>query len=74
MKQIIPESFAKVVYPNGRKGGIRGYSRKADRQRAITLMSKRGFNHFTCYKDNNTEFVLQYGYAEWAGSRTYINR
>lgn len=67
MVQIIAEC-GKTVLPNGRTGGVRGYHRACDREKAIIQLARRGFNYFVRFKEvNPASFALQYGWAEWVG-------
>jgi len=53
---------------------IRGYASRADRERAIKQLFRKGWNHFVCFRDVQSEFALQYGLALWAGNSPYILR
>jgi len=39
----------------------RGYKTPVDRERAIRLLKRYGYDHFVRYKDTNAEFALCYG-------------
>lgn len=53
---------------------IRGYASSADRERAIKQLFRKGYNHFVCFRDVQSEFALQYGLALWAGNYPYVCR
>jgi len=57
MKEIIPKSKL-------HNQGYRGYETTADRERAITMLKRQGFNHFVCYCDSKAEVALSYAIAE----------
>ena len=57
-----------------RRGGNRGYASPADRQRAVTELVKRGFDHFIFYKDTQSDFALSYGVKVWGKGSVYIDR
>jgi hypothetical protein len=42
------------------KLNIRGYKTSGDRKRAITMLKKIGYDHFTRYMDAQTPFALMY--------------
>ena len=42
---------------------IRGYKNSADRQRAIKMLKKSGFTHFTCYRDAQSPHALMFAKA-----------
>lgn len=46
-------------------GGTRGYNSPADRKRAIRMLQRRGWNHFTCYRDVQSRYALQYGKSDF---------
>lgn len=39
----------------------RGYNTPADRERAIRMLKRHGYNHFVRYKDTNAEVALCFG-------------
>lgn len=59
-----------LVKPHGliKELGIRGYASDGDRNRAIAMLRKCGFNHFVCFRDVRSAFALTIGYAQWVRS------
>lgn len=75
MIEIIKKSVNKS---NGRLCGYRGYNSATDRNRAIKMFYRAGYNYFVCYRDTQSEFALNYGWAEWVEKQPfckyYVNR
>lgn len=52
----------------------RGYASAADRKRAIKQLIRKGWNHFVCYRDVQSQFALEFGKAAWVGEgAAYVN-
>lgn len=51
----------RILKTNGRFGlEHRGYLRASDRERAITMLRKHGYNYFVRYRDTAAPFAIQY--------------
>ena len=54
---------------------VRGYNNSSDRNRAIKMLAKRGWNHFICYKDVCSDIALMFGKADWVKpGQIYVDR
>jgi len=72
MKRILPDEISKA---NGRPFLHRGYRSSLARKIAIAHLRRRGLNYFVCYRDTQSAFALQAGWAAWVGDgQAYICR